>query len=312
MASPFVRYWEIRKERNFIRKAFATYLAPTVVNQLLNRPDQLRLGGEVVEASVLFLDVAGFTTLSEQTQPEWLIQVLNRYLGTFSEIVFRRGGMVDKFIGDAVMALWGSTRFKPSDEGCRQDAINAVTASLAMREALEELNKSWRERGIAELKIGMGVHQGDVVVGNIGSESPYEKMDLTVIGDAVNLASRLEGVTKEYGVDLIISDAVQRHVQGAFHCRRADLVAVKGKAVPVEVFAVVGPATAPMPAGLETFEIGVRLYREGRFEEALAAFKVAAEQGLDDKLTQVYQERCLQLILHPPERWDGVFVMTKK
>jgi adenylate cyclase len=199
-----------------------------------------------------------------------------------------------------------------SDEGYREDAINAVTSSLAMREALVELNAGWRERNIAELKIGMGVHQGDVVVGNIGSEAPFEKMDLTVIGDAVNLASRLEGVTKEYGVDLIISDTVQRHVKDAFLCRSADLVAVKGKARPVEVFTVIGPLSATPLPGLDTFETGVRLYREGSFSEAESAFNQAAAEGLDDKLTHVYQERCRDLISNPPDTWNGVYVMTKK
>jgi adenylate cyclase len=262
--------------------------------------------------TVSFSDVRGFTSMSESMTPTQVVTQLNEYLSRMVERVFQHRGLVDKFIGDAVMALWGSTRFKPSEEGCKQDAINAVHASLTMRSALEELNADWRTRDIAELKIGMGIHQGDVVVGNIGSESPFEKMDLTVIGDAVNLASRLEGVTKEYGVDLVISDAVQRHVKDVFLCRSADLVAVKGKLKPVEVFTVIGPLAEAAAAGIESFEAGIRLYREGRFTDAEAAFHRAAAEGLDDKLTHLYQERCRDLAANPPETWNGVYVMTKK
>lgn len=304
---------QLRESRK-LQRFLVRYTSPDFVDEMMSDRAGLytTLGGVERTVTVFFSDVRGFTSMSENMTPTQVVTQLNEYLSRMVEQVFQHRGLVDKFIGDAVMALWGSTRFKPSEEGCRQDAINAVSASFDMRGALEELNAGWRERGIAELKIGMGVHQGDVVVGNIGSESPYEKMDLTVIGDAVNLASRLEGVTKEYGVDLIISDAVHRHVKDSFVCRSADLVAVKGKAKPVEVFTVMGPASGSLPPGLETFEVGMRLYREGRFAEAAAAFDQAAAEGLDDKLTHVYQERCAELIAAPPEKWDGVFVMTKK
>jgi len=146
---------------------------------------------------------------------------------------------VDKFIGDAVMALWGSTRVDQAESALREDAHRAVTTAMNMREALAELNLEWHARGLVEFRIGIGVHQGPVVVGNIGSEAPFEKMDFTVIADSVNLTSRLEGLTKDYACDIIISDAVWRHVQHEFLCRPLDLVKVKGKAIAVKIYQVV-------------------------------------------------------------------------
>jgi adenylate cyclase len=304
---------QLRESRK-LQRFLGRYTSPEFAEEMMSDRASLytTLGGVERTVTVFFSDVRGFTSMSENMTPTEVVTQLNEYLSRMVERVFQHRGLVDKFIGDAVMALWGSTRAAPSEEGHKQDAINAVTASLTMRAALIELNASWRQRGIAELKIGMGVHQGNVIVGNIGSESPYEKMDLTVIGDAVNLASRLEGVTKEYGVDLIISEAVHRHVKDACVCRSADLVAVKGKAKPVEVFTVIGVAGVAPPAGLASFEAAMKLYREGRFTDALATFDQAASEGLDDKLTHVYQDRCRELIAHPPESWNGVFVMTKK
>jgi adenylate cyclase len=297
-----------------LQRFLARYTSPEQAQQMMSDRAGLYTTLQGVERTVtmFFSDVRGFTSMSENMTPTEVVTQLNEYLSRMVERVITHQGIVDKFIGDAVMAEWGVTRVQQSEQACQQDAINAVTTSLAMRAALEELNAGWRDRGVAELKIGMGIHQGDVIVGNIGSEAPYEKMDLTVIGDAVNLASRLEGVTKEYGVDLIISEAVYRHVKNTFVCRSADLVAVKGKAKPVEVFTVLGSVSESPPAGLDVFETGIQHYRAGRFDEAQAAFLDCVDAGLDDKLTHVYLDRCQQLRETPPEKWDGVYVMTKK
>lgn len=304
------------RESKKLQRFLARYTSPEFAGELMNDRAGLytTLGGVERTVTIFFSDLRGFTTMSEDMGPTELAKQLNDYFSRMVEPIFKTRGLVDKFIGDAIMALWGSTRSNVQEGSYKEDAINALTACFAMRKSLEELNVERRSRGQNDLAIGMGIHQGKVIVANIGSEAPYEKMDLTVIGDSVNLASRLEGTTKEYGVDLIISESVRAHVQDDFICRTADLVAVKGKVKPVEVFAVIGPASEPRPAGLETFEIGVKLYRDPscRFAEAEAAFMQAKAEGLDDKLTNVYIERCQELQAHPPEHWDGVFKMTKK
>jgi adenylate cyclase len=304
---------QLRESRK-LQRFLARYTSPEFVDEMMTDRVGLytTLGGVERTVTVFFSDVRGFTSMSEKMTPAQVVSQLNEYLSRMVACVFQHRGLVDKFIGDAVMALWGSTRFKPAEEGYKQDAINAVNAALAMRQALAELNADWRERGISELQFGMGIHQGDAIVGNIGSEAPYEKMDLTVIGDAVNLASRLESATKQYGVDLIVSAAVHRHLTETFLCRSADLVAVKGKTKPVEVFAVIGPISESAPLGLQAFERGVALYREGKFQEASVAFTEAASADLDDYLTHEYQDRCAELIANPPESWNGVYIMTKK
>ncbi len=302
---------ETRKLTRFIQR----YHSPDRVAHLLKDRANLfsTLGGVERTVTILFSDVRGFTTLSEGMKPEQLVTQLNEYLSRMVEKVFLSMGSIDKFIGDAVMALWGSMpQPGATDQGVKQDALDAVTAAVAMREALAELNADWKKRNMPQLGFGIGVHQGHVVVGNIGSAPPYERMELTVIGDNVNLASRLEGVTKEYGVDIIISDAVQHHVKEVFHCRSVDLVQVKGKVLPVEVFTVIGRRGPVVPPGLADFERGMIHYRVGHFSEALEAMKRSAAAGLNDALTGVYLERCEALIASPPENWNGVYVMKKK
>jgi adenylate cyclase len=303
-----------RRESRKLQRFLTRYTAPEFVDELLADRAGLysTLGGVERTVTIFFSDVRGFTSMSENMTPQQVVTQLNQYLSRMVACVFQNRGLVDKFVGDAVMALWGSASDKGGEESQKRSAIQAVTAALDMRQALQELNLGWREEGIGELQFGMGIHQGEVIVGNIGSEAPYEKMDLTVIGDAVNLASRLESITKQYGVDLIISESVRAHVQDRFICRTADLVAVKGKAKPVEVFSVIGPAEGHDPAGLAEYEKGVLLYRQGNFAEAVSAFTQASQEGLNDSLTQMYLQRCDDLITQPPADWTGVYIMKTK
>jgi adenylate cyclase len=247
--------------------------------------------------------------MSEKLTAKDMVVQLNEYFEQMVSIVFGQRGAVDKFIGDAMMAVWGRFRDNPSERDLADDACRAVASALAMRTALTQLNASWHSRDMTELAIGIGIHQGEAVVGEIGSR---ERAELTAIGDSVNLASRLEGATKEYGVDLLVSDAVQRRLGDRFVCRTADLVRVKGKTKPVEVFAVLGDRDSPAPHGLAAYEEAMHHYREGRFAEARRHFGQAATDGLDDHLTRTFVKRCTDLLATPPEHWDGVFTMTKK
>jgi adenylate cyclase len=303
-----------RREKSKLRHFLARYTSPELVREMMADHAGLytTLGGVERRVTMFFSDIRGFTSISEKLSPSEVVKLLNEYLTGMVACVFQHRGLVDKFIGDAVMALWGSTRAQPSEEGCREDAIAAVENALHMRKVLAEQNIGWQARGMTGLRIGMGIHQGNVVVGNIGSAGLYEKMDLTVIGDSVNLASRLEGVTKQYEIDLLISETVHPHVKDLFLCRRVDLIAVKGKAKPIEIFTVLGSADMPVPPGLQPYDEGMTHYRAGRFTEAATAFQRACDLGLDDKLTQVFLTRCTQLASSPPTEWNGVFVMTTK
>jgi adenylate cyclase len=300
-----------RRQKLALKRSVMRFHSPDVAEEIVQHPEfyyNIREGANRTIV-ILFSDIRGYTSMSEVLTAQQMVTQLNEYFERMVSIVFQREGAVDKFIGDAMMAVWGRFRNNPREADLVEDAARAVDAALAMRTALAELNADWRQRGIVELAIGIGLHQGDAVVGEIGS---HERAELTAIGDSVNLGSRLEGATKEYGLDLLISDALQKRVTHRFRCRSVDLLRVKGKRLPVEVFAVLGPAESPAPAGLESFENGMRAYRSGDFTRAHTEFQAAAAAGLHDELTSTFLKRTSELAAHPPDSWDGVYTMTKK
>jgi adenylate cyclase len=300
-----------RKQKQAFLRAITRYFSPDMSAEILRDPDDYykALEGASRTITLLFSDVRGFTSMSETAEPKALVSQLNEYLQSMVDIVFRHRGSIDKFIGDAVMAVWGRLRNEGSEDALNQDALAGVGAAVDMREELVRLNQDWVSRGMEPLAFGIGVHQGDAIVGDIGSN---ERKEFTAIGDSVNSSARLESATKQYGVDLLISDAVRHRVSDHFICRAADLVRVKGKAKPLEIFTVVGKISDPCPPALEFYEQAVRLFRAGQFHDSLAELTKAQSGGLDDSLTHLYQERCHELIAHPPETWDGVWTMTKK
>ena len=300
-----------RKQKQAFLRAITRYFSPDMSAEILRDPDDYykALEGASRTITLLFSDVRGFTSMSETAEPKALVGQLNEYLQSMVDIVFRHRGSIDKFIGDAVMAVWGRLRNEGSEEALNQDALAGVGAAVDMREELVRLNEGWKSRGMEPLAFGIGVHQGDAIVGDIGSN---ERKEFTAIGDSVNSSARLESATKQYGVDLLISDAVRHRVSEHFICRSADLVRVKGKTKPLEIFTVIGRRGQACPPALEFYEQAVRLFRAGQFQEALAELSKAQSGGLDDSLTHLYQERCQELISHPPEAWDGVWTMTKK
>lgn len=234
--------WE-RVEKNRVRRTLERYVSSNVVQELLGNSTQLEqaLGGVVKPVAILFSDIRGYSTVSARTDPQALVGQLNEYLSAMVECVFRHGGTLDKFIGDAVMAVWGNVR----SDGIRNDATNAVRAALAMRDELARLNADWRMRGLPELRVGIAVNQGDVVVGNIGSA---RRMEFTVIGDAVNISWKLQELTKQLGTPLVVSGNVAPLLVEDFEFQSLGARALPGRDGTIEVFAVDGLLRAPSEA----------------------------------------------------------------
>jgi adenylate cyclase len=305
-------YMHERRQRERLRAAITGYFSPDMEQQILRQPASYfqTLRGTHRHITLLFSDLRGFTSLSEKLPAEQLVLQLNEYLDRMVQTVFETNGSIDKFIGDAVMAVWGRLRDNATETDLTTDARAAATTALRMREELTDLNRIWATRGIEPLAVGIGLHQGEAVVGDMGSQL---KKEFTAIGDSVNTAARLESATKQYGVDLLISDSLRARLGPDFLCRTADLVKVKGKNEPVAVFTLLGKtASTPPPAGLTDFETGIQLYRTGDFSSAITAFQKAATAGLDDTLTTTYLQRCQDLIDHPPETWDGTYTLKSK
>jgi adenylate cyclase len=293
-----------------MRGMLERYVSRDAVREILDNEASFlnTLVGERRSITVLFSDIRSFTAMTESADPHALVAQLNEYFNDMVGIVFAHDGTLDKFIGDAVMAHWGSI----ATAGVETDARRAVTTALEMRAALAKLNADWKTRGLPELAVGFGVNHGDAIVGNLGCAA---KMEVSVLGDAVNLGSRIEGLTKEYGIDLCLGETVAPLVREAFVLRAVDLIVVKGKTQPVEVFTVLGeyaPGT-PEPAWLARHEEAVHAYRRGDFAAAESAWcdVLAAQPG--DALATIFLARCAELRRHPPDtEWTGVFKMRSK
>ncbi len=303
-----------RAEKARVRGVLDRLVSKDIVRELL--ADPARYGslvrGERRGVTVLFSDVRGFTSLTEAADdPAAFIAQLNEYLGEMVDVVFKHRGTLDKFIGDAVMAVWGSMH----TDGLDADARAAVAAALEMRVRLAALNTRWLREGKPPMDIGIGVNHGEVIVGGLGSES--SKMEITVMGDAVNLASRLEGLTKEYGLDLLVGESVARRVSEVFRLRTVDLVRVKGKKKPSEVMTVIGPLTDLPTESQELlfadYEDAILLYRKQEFAAAARLLEECTKQNPADILTAFYLERCHALLADAPAPgWDGVQLMKTK
>src|SRR5207247_2824436 len=219
----------------------------------------------LVPVTILFSDLIGFTTLAEKADPEALVAQLNEALTPMTSVIFNNGGTLDKFIGDAIMAVWGNVR----SLGTAQDAKNTARAALAMRQELAQLNQKWRSEGRMGLGMGIGINQGEVIVGNIGSQ---ERMDPTAVGDSVNLASRLEGLTRIYGVDILVGATAAELVREEFHLRSVARVQVKGKTIPVDAFTFIGARNEDVDSQLlkwlEVYEEGLEKFRGRDFTQA--------------------------------------------
>jgi len=225
------RFFTEEKEKRWLKKTFGQYLSPAVINEIMKSPDALALGGKRQEMTVLFSDIRGFTTISEASSPEEVVALLNEYLTKMTEIVFKYQGTLDKFIGDAVMAFWNA----PVEQ--KDHPRRAVLCAIDMIEELKKLQVKWRAEGKPVLDIGIGVNTGDMVVGNMGS---LERMDYTVIGDNVNLGSRLESLNKEFKTHIIISESTYNNVRDIVNARSLGSTKVKGKEKAVQIYGVEG------------------------------------------------------------------------
>jgi adenylate cyclase len=295
------------REKRKIRKTFSQYLSPGVIKLIEKDPRKyIRPGGEMKELTVMFSDIRGFTTISEGLSPDELVQLLNEYLGEMTDIVFASNGTLDKYIGDAIMAFWGSPY--PQDD----HAFRGCSCALRMIQRLDALNAKWKSEGRKPISIGIGLNAGPVNVGNMGSA---KRLSWTVMGDNVNLASRLEGINKEYHTQIVINETTYRQVANQFVCRDLDKIRVKGKNLPVNIYELLGVAAdlSRFEPLLKEFDHAMAAYRaqdwkaaETRFGELLGAYP-------NDGPSQVFLERSVGFLKHAPEgEWDGVYVMKTK
>ncbi len=294
------------KEKRFIKKGFEHYVAPEVVKEISSNPEKLTLGGDSKELSILFSDIRDFTSISEKLTPQELMSQLNEYLEEMAGAVIDKKGLVDKYIGDAVMAFWGA----PIESNTKSK--DACLSAILMMERLERLNKRWKKQSKPLFKIGIGISTGNVVVGNMGSK---ERFNYSIIGDEVNFAARVEGLTKSYGVNCIIGPNTYKKISDdrQFYTRELDEVVVKGKKESRMIYELLTekPNEGKLNC-LKEFELGKTFYKEGNFEKAKLKFKEALSFDKEDGPSSLFLDRCSVLENNPPENWDGIFRFKKK
>jgi adenylate cyclase len=294
-------------QKQQIKKQFGTYLSPALVEKLQKNPELLRLGGETRELSIMFTDVRGFTTISEHygADVQGLTQIMNRYMTAMTAKILDNEGTLDKYIGDAQMAFWNA----PLDD--TDHAKHAVKTALEMLDDLAEFNRQVQAEGIPPFGMGLGINTGDVVVGNMGSS---QRFDYTCLGDAVNLASRLEGQSKPYHVKLIIGPKTYEYVKNDYVCVELDCLAVKGKHEGVNIYTIVPPGSVKPPA-LTTHQYFLDYYRSCRWDEAISYANIL-KKAFDGELADYYDamiERIEEYKINSPgENWDGVFRTNSK
>jgi adenylate cyclase len=288
-------------------RSFGKYVPTRLVQELMQSGREAVLGGHKSELTILFCDIAGFTTLSEQMPPEALVDALAEYFAGASDAVAQNGGTVDKFIGDAVMAFWGAP------QAIDDAPARACRAAIAIQKKVQEMSERWTAQGRPRFEVRIGINTGEALVGNIGSHS---RMNYTAMGDAVNLASRLEGLNKAYGTKILLGESTAARVKDKMLVRALDWVAVKGKAHADLVHELIGESQGDGPearAAALHWE-GLRQYRERQFAAAAETFeKVSAALGGHDEPARVLAERSRHYLDAPPPRdWNGSFAMKEK
>jgi adenylate cyclase len=304
------KYFTEEREKKKIKLAFEHYLNEDVIEQLLEHPEQLKLGGEKKTLTVFFSDVRGFTTISENLPPEKLTAQLNEYFTPMTKIILNSKGMLDKYIGDAIMAVWGTPVFL--EDHCDR----ALTSSLEMLQELEILKKKWAEKGLPILEVGMGLNTGEMVVGNMGSD---QRFDYTVLGDAVNLGSRLEGMNKNYGTHIICSEFTKQNLKHPenFILRELDYIQVQGKLEPIRIYEVMGTQKENakyLKDICQRYEEGLKCYREQKWDVAIQFFQdtINFRAGKDPPSAE-FIKRCHRLKTQKIDaHWNGIWSFKSK
>jgi adenylate cyclase len=294
-----VNYATEGRQKKFLKNAFRHYLGAEVIEQILADPSRLTLGGEKRELTIFFSDIEKFSSFSERLDPPTLTALLNDYLSDMSRIIQEEGGYLDKYIGDAIVAFWNA----PLDQA--DHAERACRAAVRCGRKLAERRPEFEKRTGAVVKARIGMNTGAVAVGNMGS---YERFNYTILGDAANLASRLEGANKAFGTYAMVSETTWEATGGRFVGRELGRLRVVGRKAPVRVYELAGLPGEPRPAHFQPFEEALGHFYAGRFAEAGAAF---GQLG-DDPASRAYAAQCRELQLHPPAEWDGVLSLTEK
>jgi len=301
------QYFSEEKEKLHIRSVFKHYLAENVVDSVLKDADGLSFGGQKRNLTVLFSDIRAFTTYSEKYTPEEVVSALGEYLTDMVDVILKFGGMLDKFVGDEIMAVFGAPYIMDDH------AVKACHTALEMGRSLDRLKEKWEGEGRESFNIGIGVNTGDMIVGNLGSEQIF---DYTVIGDSVNLGARLEGINKLYKTanNIIISEFTQNEIKDEFVTRELDSVRVKGKKKPVAIFELVGEKDVIVYSEefLSRYAEGIKLYKNMDWDSAVKEFRNVIRLQ-DDEVSNMYIKRCIHFKKSPPGAdWDGAFTLTTK
>jgi adenylate cyclase len=291
-----------------MKSTMSRYMDPGLADQLLNKSSEEILGGNNVEATVLFTDIRGFTPLTEELGAQGTVSLLNEYFTLMVECIQKEGGMLDKFIGDAIMAAFGIPVTHKDDED------RALRCAISMIRELRAWNEKRAQEGLKKVSIGIGLNTDTVVSGNIGSP---KRMDYTIIGDGVNLAARLESACKQYNASILVSENTLKKLKGTYRIRHIDDVIVKGKSKPAGVYEVLDyHSDESFPNIMEVmghFQEGRKKYTKGNFDKAIKSFEHSLKLHPKDQLSQIYIDRCKSLKENPPEgKWKGIWVMTSK
>ncbi len=308
VGSNLYQYIQEQREKQMIMGAFQHYVPEKVVKELLAHPEKLSLGGEERFMTVLFSDIASFTSISEKMKPQQLVHLINDYLTEMTDVILKYEGIIDKYEGDAIMAEFGAPVY------FEDHAVRACYAALDMQKRLGQMGKKWKKLGTPVLSCRVGINSGKMIVGNMGSNKVF---DYTVIGDEVNLASRLEGANKIFKTKIMISESTYQLVKDAVVTRPLDLIRVKGKEKPVQVFEVLGKKSDKLDENLQNilpvYVNGIRYYRNRNWKEAEECFRYCLRLVPNDGPSELYLKRVLEYEKNPPpDDWDGVFTLKSK